>query len=318
MKAIQINDKTPLLVGLPEPSGDGVKIKIRSASICGSDLHLINNGWAEQRVLGHEFAGLTPNGIAVAVEPIHSCGLCPACNEGYRSHCSGQADIIGVSVDGGMAEYVMVPAESLVELPTGLDVNSACMVEPLAVALHGLNRAKVSSKHKVLVIGAGAIGLMTAAALQARGIAYDLVAKHSHQQIAATALGASAFTTGNTNSKNTDDYSVVFDAVGTSQSLAQAAQLARPMGKIVMLGSFWQPVSLGVEFTMKELEIVAAMTYQCKHASREFVEAGNILAVNPTIADTLVSHRFPIDGATEAFATAADRAAGAIKVVFEL
>ena len=144
------------------------------------------------------------------------------------------------------------------------------------------------------------------------------MAKHSHQQIAATALGASAFTTGNTNSKNTDDYSVVFDAVGTSQSLAQAAQLARPMGKIVMLGSFWQPVSLGVEFTMKELEIVAAMTYQCKHASREFVEAGNILAVNPTIADTLVSHRFPIDGATEAFATAADRAAGAIKVVFEL
>lgn len=311
MKAIQINNKTPGLVDLPEPASSSkhIKIKVSSASICGSDLHLISNGWAENRVLGHEFAGLTPDGKAVAIEPIHSCGDCPACDEGFRSHCGNNPDIIGVSVDGGMAEYVSVPQESLVVLPTGLALSDACMIEPLAVALHGLNRAKVSAKDKVLVIGAGAIGLMTAAALQARGIAYDMSARHAHQQKAAARLGAAGTAS--------QDYSVVFDAVGNAESLLQAGRMARPMGKIVMLGSFWSPVALGMEFTTKELEIVAAMTYQCKSAAREFVEAGNILAANPHITDTLISHRFPLDGAAEAFATADDRAAGAIKVVFE-
>lgn len=317
MKAIQINDKQPSLIELPEPQGDDIKIKVCSVSICGSDLHLMANGWAETRVLGHEFAGFTPNGTAVAVEPIHSCGVCPACDEGYRSHCSGESNIIGVSVDGGMAEYVMAPAESLVVLPTGLSVHDACMVEPLAVALHGLNRAKVSPKDKVLVIGAGAIGLMTAAALQARGIAFDLLARHPQQQKAAYALGAHVCSL-DTNPPIGDGYSIVFDAVGTAESLSQAAQRAKPMGKIAMLGSFWAPVALGMEFTMKELEIVAAMTYQCKSASREFVEAGNILAQNSHIVDTLISHRYPLDAASEAFISAADRAAGAIKVVFDL
>lgn len=310
MKAIQISNKSPQLVDLPEPSGDGVKIKVNSASICGSDLHLMSRGWAENRVLGHEFAGTTPDGTAVAVEPIISCGICPACEDGYRSHCSDNPNIIGVGLDGGMAEYVIAPAESLVVLPSGLDICHASMIEPLAVALHGLNRAKIQTQNKTLVIGAGAIGLMTAAALNARGISFDLSARHAHQQNAASQLGA-----GDTIS---DAYDIVFDAVGNSDSLAQAARLAKPMCKIVMLGSFWAPVALGMEFTMKELEIVAAMTYQCKHAEREFVEAGNILAKNSGIAKTLISHRFPLDGAAEGFATATDRSAGAIKVVFDI
>lgn len=312
MKAVQIQDRKPIFTELAEPKADPklVRVKVVSASICGSDLHMMNNGWAEQRVLGHELAGFTPDGTAVAVEPMHSCGTCEPCELGFNTHCQNDTKLIGVSTDGGMAEYVLAPPQNLVPLPSGLDITTAALVEPLAVALHGLNRGEVKQKDKVLIIGAGPIGLMVAAALQGRGIAADLSAKHQHQMLSAQRLGA-----------NTDigfHYDVVLDAVGTSESLKQAAQLARPMAKIVMLGTFWQPVTMDMIFTAKELQLIAAMTYQCKHEQREFVEAGKLLAENQAISQALISHRFPLEGANEAFSTAADRAAGAIKVIFDV
>ncbi len=310
MKAIRIENKQPQLVDLPAPSGEGVLIKVATTSICGSDLHMIERGWAEQRVLGHEFAGTTPDGTAVAVEPVSGCNSCHYCDSGYHAHCNNGYQLLGVTLDGGMAEYVEVPAHSLVTLPSGLDLQTACLIEPLAVALHGLNRVGIKGNDRALVIGAGPVGLMTAAALAARGIRCDLSARHRHQQRAAESLGAGL--------DIGEHYDVVFDAVGSSASLKQACQLARPLGHIGMVGSFWEPVDFAMEFTVKELSISAAMMYQCKHDAREFVEAGNVLADNPHIATALVSHRFPLEGASEAFATANDRAAGAIKVVFEL
>ncbi len=310
MKAIQINDRKPALIDIAEPSGDGVKIRVVSSSICGSDLHMISRGWAENRILGHEFAGYTPDGTAVAIEPIHSCGTCPACNDGYRNHCTEGAELLGVTLNGGMAEYVMAAKENLVVLPTGLDIHAAALVEPLAVALHGLNRSSVTNKDKVLVIGAGPIGLMTAAALQARGVKTDIIARHEHQQMAAHRLGASPVIS--------DRYDVIFDAVGTPDALTRATQLAMPMGRVIILGTFWDPVTLGLEFTNKELQLIASSTYQCKHEGREFVEAGKILASNSDIIRALITHRFPLDGVVDAFNTAADRSAGAIKVVFDI
>ena len=182
MKAIQISNKSPHLVNLPEPKGDGVKVNIRVASICSSDLHLMNNGWAENRILGHEFAGFTEDGTAVAIEPIVACGSCDFCDDGYYNHCSEQSQLLGVGLDGGMAESIIVPENTLVPIPSGLSIENASLIEPLAVALHGLNRANINHKDKILVIGAGAIGLMTVIALYARGHHCDLVARYEHQQ----------------------------------------------------------------------------------------------------------------------------------------
>ena len=123
MKAIQINNKAPQLVNLPEPKSNGVKVKIRVASICSSDLHLMINGWAENRVLGHEFAGYTDDGTAVAIEPIIACGSCGYCDEGYHNHCSQQAQLLGVGLDGGMAESIIVPPNILIPIPTGLAID---------------------------------------------------------------------------------------------------------------------------------------------------------------------------------------------------
>ncbi len=310
MKAIKAVDHKPQLVDISEPDGEGVKVRVVATSICGSDLHMLELGFFGDRVIGHEFAGHTPDGTAVAVEPTIGCGRCAPCGEGQNAHCEAGLNIMGLMLDGGMAEYVLAPERNLVILPTGLDVTIAALVEPLAVAVHGLDRSRVTEKDRVLVIGAGPIGLATGAALQGRGIRYDISCRHEHQRVAAERLGGATDVNGH--------YDVVVDAVGTSDSLEQAVQRVKPMGRIGLVGSFWDTAVLNPAFCMKEVELIASATYTCRSPRRNFEEAGRMLSTNPAIAGVLVTHRFPLDAVEEAFVTAVDRAAGSIKVVFDV
>ncbi len=309
MKAIRVENGQVQQVEASPPDQAGVMVRVSSASICGSDLHMLQMGFLEGRVPGHEFAGITPDGTRVAVEPLISCGHCRYCEQGYSAHCDSEIQLYGVGMDGGMAELVNVPARCLVPLPSGLSVTDACLVEPLAVALHGLDRARVREGDRVLVIGGGSIGLATAAALQSRGIAFDLQARHPHQSDAAQTLGADP--------EVSDGYDVVLDAVGSSQSLAEAASRIRPLGRIGMLGTFWEATAAPLELCMKEAELLPAAMYRCHSPNRTFDEAGRALADHTHIARTLVSHRFPLEAAPQAFEIAANRQAGAIKIVFE-
>ncbi len=310
MKAIRIVDGKPGLVNAPAPAGEGVLVDIVASSICGSDLHMLDLGLLDQRIPGHEFAGFTPDGTAVAVEPTLGCGSCAACGEGYNSHCVKGFQLLGLVADGGMAEQIRVPAANLVPLPTGLDVRLASLVEPLAVALHGLDRARVREGERVLVIGGGPVGLAVVAGLAGRGLACDISVRYEHQRAAAVSLGAAPGAT--------DGYDVVIDAVGTEGSLREAVQRLRPMGRIGLVGSFWEPTALDGLFCLKEIELLPSNTYVCKSPHRNFEEAGRLLDARPSIADALVTHRFPLDAVSEAFATARDRSAGAIKVVFDV
>lgn len=156
MKAIKVIDRKPELVDVPEPRGDDVRVKVVSSSICGSDLHMMEMDFFGDTIIGHEFAGITPDGRAVAIEPLTGCGHCGFCGEGHTIHCEHGFSLMGVLADGGMAEYVEVPAASLVELPSGIDIRNASLIEPLAVAVHGVDRARIREGDRVLVIGAGA------------------------------------------------------------------------------------------------------------------------------------------------------------------
>ena len=311
MKAVQIIDGKPTFVNLLEPSGDGVKVKVVSASICGTDMHLIPMGIVEGRVLGHEFAGYTPDGTAVAIEPAFSCGDCDPCEHGLHFHCETAATIIaGVGVDGGMQEYTVVPENALVTLPSGIDVATANLVEPLAVSVRGLERGRVTNKDRVLVIGGGAVGISTVACLRARGVSCTLSARYPHQQASGERLGASLDLNGG--------YDVVIDCVGSESSVSDAVAKVKPLGRIVMLGNFWEPTPVGMELLLKEVEFIGSVGYRCRVPNRTFAEAARILHGNPAIADAIVTHRFPLEGASEAFATAADRKNGAIKVAFDI
>ncbi|MEE3331959.1 MAG: alcohol dehydrogenase catalytic domain-containing protein [Myxococcota bacterium] len=310
MKAIRVEDGKPQWVDVPMPEGDGVRVDVVSSSICGSDLHMVNAGMVEGLILGHEFAGTTPDGTAVAVEPLISCGECHACDAGNRPHCESGTSFMGVSLQGGMAETVVVPEASLVKLPAGADLRSASLVEPLAVAVNGIDRARIASGDRVLIIGAGPIGLAVAAVLQARGVKADMSARHPHQQAAAEQLGASLDVG--------DGYDIVMDAVGTTASIADAVTRLRPRGRVGLVGTPWEPAAIDMGACMREIEIVTAMMYGGNPPNRAFDEAARIVATNSEVATAMISHRFPLEAASEAFAAAANRAAGAIKVVFDV
>ncbi len=310
MRAVRCPEGIPTVVDVPEPTGDGVLVTVASAGICGSDLHLLS--FSLPATFGHEFAGTLADGTPVAVEPIDPCHVCDACIDGNTQLCvRGPSMRFGVGRDGGMAEKVLVPTSSIARLPVGVEASNGCLVEPLAVAVHGVRRGNIRGSHRVAVIGGGTIGQTALVVAQQTGAKVDLSARHDRQIEAATRLGAGSL--------DGNGYDVVIEAAGTASALAEAADRCRPGGTIVLLGSYWDgTVEMpGMAIGMKELTLVPAVMYGRSGPSRDVDVAATILAQRPELSDIIVTHRFPLDAAAEAFVVAADRSAGAIKVVLE-
>jgi threonine dehydrogenase-like Zn-dependent dehydrogenase len=311
MRAVRACGKAVEVVERPAPAGEGVRVRVASAGICGSDLHMLDGGFIEGRVLGHEVAGTAEDGTPVAIEPLAPCGACAACVRGDTNLCArGPAIIYGVGRDGGMAEEVVVPARALVPLPAGVALRDACLVEPLAVVVHGLRRARLRGGERVAVVGGGAIGLCAVAAACSAGAEVALEARHDAQRAAGARLGARGAPSG--------AYDLVVDAAGTESSFAKAAELARPGGRVALVGSYWTPVAFpGFALCLKEVDVIPASMYGRAGALRDIDAAAALLARTPELPRAVITHRFPLAAAPEAFAAARDRRSGALKVVLE-
>jgi 2-desacetyl-2-hydroxyethyl bacteriochlorophyllide A dehydrogenase len=298
---------------VPAPEGPGVRVDVKAAGICGTDLHLISGtDFPPPAVtLGHEIAGVTENGTPVAIEPLAACGTCPACARGDQHLCvRSTANFFGVGLDGGMADRIVVPERCLVPLPAGVAVRDASLVEPLAVVVHSLRRSGARPDQRVAVIGGGTIGLCAVVAARSRGCEVGLVARHDAQRAAGERLGATEVTDGG--------YDIVIEAAGSSSALAQAVDLARPGGTVVIPGVYWGPVTVpGMAMCLKEVALCPTALYSRTATGRDIDAAAALLATTPHLGDTLITHRFPLDAAADAFATAASRDQGAIKVVLE-
>jgi threonine dehydrogenase-like Zn-dependent dehydrogenase len=311
MRAVRCREGRVELVELPAPQGDGVRVRIRSAGICGSDLHLLGSGFALRHTLGHEMAGVTDDGRPVAIEPLLPCGGCAACRAGDYNLCErGPGSVIGVAHDGGMADEIRVPERCLVPLPAHVPTADACLVEPLAVAIHGLRLAGLRGGDRVAVVGGGSIGLCALVAATAAGAEVALLARHDAQRAAGERLGARA---------DSGSYDLAIDAAGTKSALESAVERCRPGGTLLLLASYWGgSLELpGFALCMKEVRVQPASMYGRAGAARDVDVAAATLAARPEIARALITHRFPLDAAAEAFRVAADRGAGAIKVVLE-
>jgi threonine dehydrogenase-like Zn-dependent dehydrogenase len=290
MRAVRHTSSGIELVDVHPPTGPGVRVRVRSSGICGTDLVMTKAG-PLPFTLGHEFAGLLSDGTAVAVEPIDACGTCDQCATGQYQRCrSGPEVFYGIGTDGGLCDEILVPSRCLHPLPPELPVADACLAEPTAVALHGLRLAGVGPGQRVAVIGGGSIGLLAVAGASAAGADVDLVGRHPAQM----------------------------EAAGSASGLATAVELAHPGGALLLLAVYFDEVPLlGVPLLSKELTVYNAMAYSHHDAGSDFGTAVALLAAHPEIADTLITRRFPLDDAAEAFRAAADRASGAIKIVLE-
>ena len=290
------------------PEGNGELISVTSSGICGSDLHMIEAGLSGV-VLGHEFGGYTSTGQLVAIRPTGECGNCLQCTTGHSQTCSmAGRSLHGMSRDGGLAEFVRVDENQIFAIPANVDPSSVGLVEPLAVVIHGINRSRIDKGSRAVVIGAGSIGLLTAAVLSDRGVSVDIVTRHPHQAQAAEKIGAHPISEPGMN------YDVAFDAVCTQQSFDACVLATRPCGTLLEFGMFWSPVTLNNTLMMKEIMVIPSIFYGHNHDHHDFVEAVDVLVRLPSLIDAVVTHRFALSDAAEAFRVASDRKSGAIKV----
>lgn len=235
----------------PKPKTDYLLLKVCRCGICGSDLHMTEDpvfGVAPGDILGHEFsgevievgskAGAFKVGDQVTVAPNRGCGHCSNCLKGEPAWCD-RMTLIG----GGYAQYTAVAGRQCRKLPWGIRTVDGALAEPLSVALHGLKRAAMGPGDRVLIVGAGAIGL--AVAFWARRLGAGAVAVtdiHRHQEERAMDLGASAFVTADPDQAAKVDAAlggppdIVFECVGKPGLIDHCIGLVRPRGKVVVLG----------------------------------------------------------------------------------
>lgn len=322
MKAVRNSSGELGVVDVAEPDLDAaaeqlhhpVLVEVKGAGICGTDLHLVGLGPMPQ-TLGHEIAGVDADGRPVAVEPLDACFECERCLEG-RYHLCRWGKGLGIGLDGGMAELVAAPSRSLVPLAEGVRPQDASLVEPLAVSLHGLQLAGVEPGMQVSIVGGGTIGLTAAAIALDLGAEVGMVVRHPHQQLAAEAVGATVLDLTAKGVRNKADVAV--EAAGSASSIEQAVALAAPGSTVSLLGAYWDTIPVpGNAFMLKELNLQASYVYDAHAGPREVEQAADLLARRPELAEILITHRFPLEDAVEAFRVAADRQAGAIKVVLE-
>jgi 2-desacetyl-2-hydroxyethyl bacteriochlorophyllide A dehydrogenase len=283
---------------------------MKATTVCASDLSYIRFG--STNILGHELAGLRTDGTAVVVEAIYGCMECDQCRRGAYNLCPTHGlRALGIGADGGMARQFRAPSERLVPLPPGLDVRDASIVEPASVSWHALRLAETGPGKRVAVVGAGALGLLAVSGARRLGAEeVALEARHPHQREAGERLGARV---------GTDDlYDVVVESAGNLESLARCGQLVAPGATIVVLGVHFGPVQLDwMPLFHREARVIPSLGYCAHDGVREMEEAAAMLADEPDIARTVITHRFPIEDAAEAFRVASERASGAIRVVIE-
>jgi len=264
----------------PEPAPGEVRVRVRYAGICGSDVHILhglNPFVVYPRVIGHELVGhveATGSGVSphrvgerVAVDPVIACGSCYPCSMGRRNVCR-QLQVLGVHKDGGFSDFLCAPASNAHLVPEGIPDASAATIEPFAVAANVTNRTGVHSNDIALVYGAGPIGLMVLQVLKGvHGIRVLVTDRLDERLTRATACGADAVI--NTAREPLpealrrlgveDGPTLVIDAVCHPAILEEAVRVASPGGRIGMLGFSTVPSAVPQqETTRKELSLFAS------------------------------------------------------------
>jgi L-iditol 2-dehydrogenase len=172
------------------PGPGEVRVRVAAAAICATDRRLAARGADPPRIPGHEAAGRLDDGTPVGIHPDVGCGLCRQCQAGLENRCPDRRSV-GLDRDGGLAEWLCVPAGHAVPL-AGVDLGLAPLLEPLACCLHALAGLGVRPGDAALVVGAGSMGLLATWALQAAGAAVAVAQRSPERRQLAARLGADA------------------------------------------------------------------------------------------------------------------------------
>ena len=315
------------LEDLPRPTpgpGEGL-LKVATVGTCGSDVHYYVKGRIGDQVvtgpiiMGHEFSAWVAElgagveglkvGQLVAVEPAIHCGECELCRHGHPTLCPHVRFCGTPPIDGVYAEYTVMPAENCFPLPPEFTPVEGAMLEPLGTAIHTVDLAHLKLGHTVAVLGAGPIGLLTAAVARASGASavYMTEPLAYRRQFA---LGYVADAALNPYEKGIDvvaeimrltggrGVDVAFDAAAAPETPDQAAAVTRPGGKVVIVGIPSEDVMTMTASTVRRRGLTIKLVRRMKHTYPRAIR----LVQNGTVdIKSLVTHTFPLERIAEAF-----------------
>ncbi len=335
MKTIVLEDPgTFKLEDRPAPQKMGheeVRVRVRRVGVCGTDLHAFKGDqpfFSYPRVLGHELGvevvdpgqSMFKIGDHCAVEPYLNCGVCPACLAG-KTNCCKQLIVLGVHEDGGMTEEIMLPAHKLHKSRT-LPLEHLALVEMLTIGAHAVGRADIDARSRVLVVGAGPIGLSVAQFALLAGAEPVVFEMDEHRRkFCYQFLGIDHCMSPADNAieqlRSHFDGAlpdVVFDATGNAISMHRSFEFVESGGRLVFVGlilgeiSFYNP-----EFHRKEMTLLSSRnaTPADFRYVIQMLEAGKI-NLTPWI-----THRTSFDKVPAEFSRWVDRTEGVVKAMID-
>jgi 2-desacetyl-2-hydroxyethyl bacteriochlorophyllide A dehydrogenase len=302
---------------VPEPDAGEVLVEVSHCGVCGTDLHMVLEGWGHPGTVGgHEWSGriaaVGPGvdgwavGTAVVGGEMLTCGTCAMCTSGRPSLCERRPPVTGLGHDGAFAQYVVTAAAGLTAVADGLPLRAAALTEPLAVAMHAITQAGVREGERVLVTGAGPIGLLAIAALRAQGVDDVVVSEPaaSRRERAAGVGASNTITPAELVAPPLpmdlvdEPFDAVLECSGRADAMeAGLAQLGRG-GRLVLVGTGMHAPGLdNNRVLLNELVITGAYNYD----RRGFAAALSLLESGALPVDLLIeADDVPLSGLLDA------------------
>jgi (R,R)-butanediol dehydrogenase/meso-butanediol dehydrogenase/diacetyl reductase len=308
-KAAYYEGKRSVRVGpcVPEaPGPDEVQLNVAYCGICGTDLHLFNGNMDHRlripQVFGHEVSGTIravgervkklKAGDHATVRPINPCGDCPACRAG-NSHVCQRLKFLGIDAPGALQSLWTVPAHTLHLLPNHLPLETAALVEPLAVACHDVRRSRLQSGEYVVIQGGGPIGMLIAIVAKQMGGKVLITEVNQFRLKLARDLGFEAmdpqkddivrYVTEQTHTAGAD---IVFEVSGSAAGAASMTKLARVRGRVVVVAVFTEVPKVDLfQFFWRELELLGTRLYE----PQDFEQAIELASSETLPLDRLIS-----------------------------
>jgi len=325
---------------IPEPGPGEVLVRVRAVGVCGSDVHYYKEGRIGRYVvekpliLGHESAGevvaLGPGvsnlsvGSRVALEPGVPCRRCRACKSGRYNLCPDVTFMATPPVDGAFVEYIAWPADFTYPLPENLGYAEGALMEPLAVGMHAVRRARLVPGCTVLVLGGGPIGQLALLAAKAAGAGRIILADLEDRRLqVASSLGAdvtvnprqvSIFDTVRA-ATGGEGPGLVIEAAGSAETVRQGIEVVRRGGTVVWIGLPGAdpcPISV-LQAIDKEVDVLGVFRY-----ANVYPDAIRLVASGKINLALLVTHRFPLLEVKQALDTVVEQKASAMKVLVEV
>lgn len=313
---------------IPSPKANEVLIQIKANGICGSDIHFYREGRLGNFVVdrpyvpGHESSGIVveagsgvkgfSKGEHVVIEPGIPCGTCRYCKSGRYNLCPDVVFLSAPPVNGTFCDYISVRSDMVFPIPHTLPFEEAAMVEPVAVGVHAVNRARFKSGDTAVILGAGPIGLLTAQAFKAAGGGEAICVDFNRSRLSlAQKIGIDRIASPQ-DSDLSGTADVVFETAGAGKATASTFDYCRPGGCVVQVG--WPGGNL-VEmniatFLDKELEYVAVNRYANAYPTAiRWISDGRM-----NVKD-LITGRYKLEQIAEAFAYSSQNPDKVVKTI---